>query len=458
MRVVDSTAANWAAGFSDQAHFVQAGGLEVNENPPLERRQVLRIDAESDAVVLHLTGFTSGAKMRREFERLRLAEPLALMSHHARVHDRDVYLQQLEELKKSRLGDRRAVERVEIELRQGIHQDLWTESGHTQHRHSRVPEINLFGLVLCIVFGGLPFGVVGVLPYFNLSSQQIALLFHNAIRIVGPALAADWAPPFRSAEWLLDWCGGDFANLSEDESSEELLSSYDGEDDVGRAEQIDRNMRSAILQHDLVLFCDGVDRKSQKPHNMTDQALIYGTKKKTLKFHGLRWIVVTNRVGDIVFRTPAAGHCFAEIDLLLQSGFFETLDESFQGHGKKVTVAFVCDRGYFSFDSVNVNDSLQHITVEVYYPALTNRPYGKRGAPRRTHVTGKEAIESTAVSSLRAFNEIGNLHFAQNRVYQHVIPISMFYLMDPIDDVAFSMANLRAGCPRHNEVKRPMVY
>jgi hypothetical protein len=43
-------------------------------------------------------------------------------------------------------------------------------------------------------------------------------------------------------------------------------------------------------------------------------------------------------------------------------------------------------------------------------------------------------------------------------VYQHVIPISMFYLMDPIDDVAFSMANLRAGCPRRNEVKRQMVY
>lgn len=457
MRMVDSVAANWSAGFPEEARAVPAGLLSREENPQLRNRQVLRIDEESDGVVLQLTGFPSGGKMRTEFLRLRLQEPLSLMSHHARVHRSDIYNQELEELKKAHLGDPRAYARLATQLRQGDFNDLWEDNGHVEHRYSRIPEINVFGLVLCVIFGGLSFGVVGILPYFNISPSHVALLFHNAVRIVGPAMASEWAPSVRSRDWLLDWCGGSGPDLCEDESEDEL-SSYESEEEVDEASRIDQAMRKTILEHDLVLFCDGVDRRSQKPQNMTDQALIYGTKKKSLKFHGLRWIVVTNRCGDVVFRTHAAGHSFSELNLLLDSEFFSMLDNAFDGYGKKVTLALVCDRGYFNFDKIDINASLKHVKVDVYYPALTNRPYGKRDVERRTHVTGKEAIQSTAVSSLRAFNEIGNLHFAQNRVYQHVIPISMFYLMDPIDDVAFSMANLRAGCPRAGELKRPSLY
>jgi hypothetical protein len=451
MKKESSDLPDWAAGFSSDARPVIAGLFREPSNRPLDEREVLRIDGEQDTVVLQLTGFKNGVEMRQEFLRLRLDVSLAHMSHHERVHNSGVYVEQLQELRRSNLGDPRAVERVELEHHQNLNDRLWAGQPLPAHRASRIPDINVFGLVLCVVFGGLSFGVVRVLPYFNLSSQHVGLLFHNAVRIVGPALAQDWAPPFRSSEWLLDWCSGGKDIVANSDSDSELSSVESEQEEESRVEALDRELRAVILGHDLVLFADGVDRKSQKSLNMGDQSAEYGIKKKTLQFHGLRWVVVTNRCGDIVFRTSAAGHSFAELDLLMQSGFFVKLDACFGDRGKdKVRLALVCDRGYFDFDAGALNKTMKHIVVDMYHPALKNRPYGARDKVWRSHVTGAEAAESTTVASLRAFNEIGNLHFAQNRIYQHVIPIALFYLMDFIDDVAFSMANLRANCPRAN--------
>ncbi len=91
-----------------------------------------------------------------------------------------------------------------MEHQQSLGDQLWEGQQLPQYRTARIPDINVFGLVLCVVFGGFSFGVVGVLPYFNLSAQHVGLLFHNAVRIVGPALAQEWAHRFAlgSGSWI----------------------------------------------------------------------------------------------------------------------------------------------------------------------------------------------------------------------------------------------------------------
>ncbi len=136
----------------------------------------------------------------------------------------------------------------------------------------------------------------------------------------------------------------------------------------------------------------------------------------------------------------------------MESGFFAQLEACFNDNGqKKVSLALVCDRGGFGFGCASLNTTLKHVVVDFFYPASNNRPYGSRKEAQRSHVAGHEAALSTTVAGLRAFDEIDNLNFAQNRIYRSVIPIAFFYLLDFIDDVAFSMANMGSNCPRANE-------
>lgn len=108
-------------------------------------------------------------------------------------------------------------------------------------------------------------------------------------------------PSFRSREWLLDWCGGGVDEIPNSDSDSDLSSVESEAEQESLVETLDRELRERILGHDLVLFADRVDRKSQESLNVSDQGAEYGKKKKTLQFHGLRWIVVTNRCGEIVF-------------------------------------------------------------------------------------------------------------------------------------------------------------
>lgn len=135
-------------------------------------------------------------------------------------------------------------------------------------------------------------------------------------------------------------------NSSDDECPSEAETVPDVVNDVP-------SLRQLLQSADLLLFADGMDRMCQVATDSGQQGLEFGVKKHTLQFHDVRWIVVSNSAGHIVWRSRGAVHSVSEADLLLKSGFFTMLDDavaSVMPAEGKMRVAFGCDRGYFKLD------------------------------------------------------------------------------------------------------------
>ena len=115
--------------------------------------------------------------------------------------------------------------------------------------------------------------------------------------------------------------------------------------------------------------------------------------------------------------------------------------------GKKEKSASQPDSRAHDIDEAN--QTFKNIVVSKYLPHHLNPPRTAK-ALKRKKFEAREAEFNSEVASIRAANEIGNLHLAQCKFYQHVLPLAMMHHIDAIDRVADSLANLRANVPRAN--------
>ncbi len=413
---------------------------EAPPNTPLHARQVLRIDCEPAERVLKLTGFQDGAQMRKVFHELGLEDLLRHMPRDRRTYKCEQFDEAFRRVEGKLYVRQETFERCRKKFTDGEYHDSFVESTGDDLHVSRLPNVNIFGLVCVVVFGGLDFGSAACLPYFNLSEQHTSLLFHNAVQLVGPAMAAVWAPKVRSKAWLLENCRPPVLVETESDCEDDLFDE-DGREEAAKPSHEECR---AIYRSDLVFLIDGMDRKCQHSQNMLDQSMEFGVKTKTLQFHGVRWSMISNLEGHIVFRSHGAAHSVAEIDLVTKCGFFQGVDDAFKGAEQKLKVALVCDRGYYKLDVAKINKTLKNLVLRLYLPVHLNVPH-VRVPRKRTKFDADEAELNIVIASIRNVNEIANLHVEQIKIYQRRIPLALLHSLDHIDEVADSTANIRAG-------------
>lgn len=440
-------------GAGDGACSRPTGLAAAPPNRPLHEREVLRLDCEPDDRVRKLTGFASGAEMRKVFLELGLDELLRHLPRDRRTYERERFDDAFDRLKKKGYVPAESFDRCRKSFERGEYKFSFDEIDRDDVHHSRVPDINIFGLVCVIVFGGLDFGSAACLPYFNLSEQQTALLFNNAVRVVAAAMSEVWAPRVRSRKWLEENCRPPMLVETESECEDDAFDDDDGEPHVPTAHEA----RRAIYRSDMVFLIDGMDRKCERSTNMLDQAEEYGVKTKTLMFHGVRWSVVSNLAGHVVFRSRAVAHSVTETDLVVKGGFLDMLDKAFSGVETKRRVALVCDRGYFKLKVAELNKTLENIVLTLFRPTHLNTPYEKTEVVR-TQQRADNAELNIMVASIRSINENTNLHVVQCKFYDHTIPLALMHALDDIDGVADSMANFRAGAEPECLAKRRKVH
>jgi hypothetical protein len=415
-------------------------GLEAGvPNPALKEREVFRIDLEPDERVRKLTGFKDGAQMRKVFSECHLDELLGHMRRDRRLYKRARFDTALGLHEKHGYVGRETLERTCKHLHEGMYGWHFDETASEHEHHSRVPDINVFGLVCVVVFGGLDFGTAACLPYFNLSEQQTALLFNNAVRVVAPALSAVWAPRTRSRRWLEENCRPPDRVETELECEDDIFAADGAEEQP----KLCQREREAIYHSDLVFLIDGMDRKCQHSANMLDQAMEYGVKTQTLQFHAVRWCVVSNLAGHVVFRTRGAAHSIMEINVAMESGFFEAVDNAFEGVSHKHKIALVCDRGYYKLPVAAINKRMRNVKFTLHHPVHLNVPHVKVPILRGMF-DWDEAELNIAIAEIRAVNEIANLHIVQCGFYDRTIPLSLLHSLMYVDEVADSLANIRA--------------
>lgn len=446
-------ASAYFSGAGDGACSRPTGLAAAPPNPPLHERELLRLDCESDDRVRKLTGFASGAEMRKVFLELGLDELLRHVPRDRRTYKRERFEDAFELLKKKGYVPQDSFERCHKRFNKGEYKFSFDEIDWDDDHYSRVPDINIFGLVCVIVFGGLDFGTVACLPYFNLSEQQTALLFNNAVCVVAPVMSEVWAPRVRSRKWLEENCRPPVLVETESECEGDSLDGHDDEAHVPTA----REARRAIYCSDMVFLIDGMDRKCEHSTNMLDQAEEYGVKTKALMFHGVRWSVVSNLAGHVVFRSRGVAHSVSETDLVVKGGFLDMLDKAFSGVEKKRRVALVCDRGYFKLNVKELNKKLKNVVLTLFKPTHLNTPYEKTDVVR-TQQTADNAELNILVASIRSVNENTNLRVVQCKFYEHTIPLALLHALDEIDEVADSLANIRAGAEPEHPTKRRKVH
>lgn len=446
-------AAAYFSGAGDGACSRPTGLGVAPPNPPLNEREVLRLDCEPDDRVRKLTGFANGAEMRKVFLELGLGELLRHIPRDRRTYKRERFDEAFDLLKKKGYVPAESFDRCRKRFEKGEYKFSFDEIDRDDDHYSRVPDINIFGLVCVIIFGGLDFGTAACLPYFNLSEQQTALLFNNAVRVVAPVMSEVWAPRIRSREWLEENCRPPVLVEMESDCEDDAFDDDNEEPHVLTA----REARRAIYRSDMVFLIDGMDRKCEHSTNMLDQAEEYGVKTKTLMFHGVRWSVVSNLAGHVVFRSRAVAHSVTETDLVVKGGFLAMLDKAFSGVELKRRVALVCDRGYFKLKVAELNKTLKNVVLTLFKPTHLNTPYEKTEVVR-TQQTADNAELNIMVATVRSINENTNLRVVQCKFYERTIPLALMHALDDIDGVADSLANIRAGAEPECPTKRRKVH
>jgi hypothetical protein len=266
-------------------------------------------------------------------------------------------------------------------------------------------------------------------------------------------MAEVWAPRIRSRKWLEENCRPPVRVETESDCEDDVF----GDDDEELHAQTAREARRDIYRSDLVFLIDGMDRKCERSMNMLDQAEEYGVKTKTLMFHGVRWSVVSNLAGHIVFRSRAVAHSVTETNLVVKGGFLDMLDNAFSSVETKRRVALVCDRGYFKMNVAELNKNLKNVVLTLFKPVHLKTPNKKVEVVRTQH-TGDEAELNIMVATIRSVNENANLHVVQCKFYQHLILMSLLHALDDIDDVANSLANIRTGAEPERSTKRRKIH
>ena len=390
---------------------------------PLSCRFVMDLSLEPPRTIRSLCGFPDGKTLKREMVFCGFPDLRAKMSSHERIYDAEMLKKALDVVNSTRMFPPERVWTAYQSL-----QNRWSFSRPERtkvHAKHRLPDVNVFALPFTYIGSGMPYELVGQLPFFNLSDTQVTLLVHNVMEIILDAWVARWCPS-RPLSWLQENCleGGK-----------------------------------------ITLRLDCVDFEMDKPCNRFLQRGTHGKKSKNFAHNAARVLTVVNDKQQLVHISNAAGAMLGDVEILENDGFFKRLSIEAVALGQEVDMEVICDRAYLKwspqgkFPNLNIEKTEpEHLVEPEDKETKLQRKKAKLRRVKRSYFPGKTALYNINTARRRARSEHGNRRLRTPKLLIHKLPPRLAGRADAMLKLTQGLGCMRAGVkPEGEGPPRPNV-